>query len=113
MKKTLLVAAAFLAASLAQAAPPIPLDQLQLRVIYRPCDAPGVGLAGNSMYNPRFFDGSVYAPQINNYCWGRFSRGTSIPSVWDTTRQTRMVSPIPSTTYLLASGGTLQPYNPV
>ncbi len=110
MKRTLILAAACLAASLAQAAPPIPLDQLQLRVTYRPCDAPGVGLVGNSMYNCRFFDGSVYAPQINNYCWARFPRGSSIPSAWDTTRQTRMVSPIPGSTYLLASGGTLQPY---
>ncbi len=62
------------------------------------------------MYNCRFFDGSVYAAQINNYCWARFPRGSSTPSAWDTTRQTRMVSPIPGTTYLLASGGTLVPY---
>ena len=115
MKRTLILAAACLAASLAQAAPPIPLDQLQLRVTYRPCDAPGVGLVGNSMYNPRFFDGSVYAPQINIYCWASFPRGSSIPSaaVLETTRQTRMVAPIPGTTYLLASGGSLMPFHPV
>ena len=32
------------------------------------------------MYNCRFFDGSVYAAQINNYCWARFPRGSSIAS---------------------------------
>jgi hypothetical protein len=113
MKKTLILAAACLAASLAQAAPPIPLDQLQLRVTYRPCDAPGIGLVGNSMYNCRFFDGSVYAPQINNYCWARFPRGSSIPSAAAKDRQTRMISPFRgaySSTYLLASGGTLLPF---
>jgi hypothetical protein len=110
MKRTLILAAACLAASLAQAAPPIPLDQLQLRVTYRPCDA--FSLAGNSMYNPRFFDGSVFAPQINIYCWGSFPRGSSVPSaaVLEATRQTRMVSPIPGTSYLLASGGSLVPF---
>ncbi len=64
------------------------------------------------MYNPRFFDGSVYAPQINAYCWGSFHRGSSIPTaaVVEATRQTRMLSPIPGTSYLLANGGTLVPW---
>ncbi len=112
MKRHLILAAALMAASLAQAAPPIALDQLQLRATYRPCAAPGVNLGGNSMYNPRFFGGTVYAPQINNYCWGSFPRGSSIPSaaVLEATRQTRMVSPIPGTSYLLANGGTLVPW---
>ena len=96
MKRTLILAAACLAASLAQAAPPIPLEQLQLRVTYRPCDAPGIGLVGNSMYNCRFFDGSVYAPQINNYCWARFPQGLQHSfSGRQSHRQTRMMSPIP------------------
>jgi hypothetical protein len=112
MKRTLLLAAACLAASLAQAAPPIPLDQMQLRVTYRPCAAPGIGLDGNSMYNCRFFGDSVFGPQINYYCWASFPRGSSVPSaaVLEASRQTRMVSPIPGSTYLLASGGSLVPF---
>ncbi len=62
------------------------------------------------MYNCRFFDGNVYAAQINNYCWARFPRGCTTPSAVATDRQTRMVSHIPGSTYLLASGGTLVPY---
>ena len=64
------------------------------------------------MYNCRFFGGSVYAPQINIYCWASFPRGSSIPSatILEATRQTRMVSPIPGTSYLLASGGSLAPF---
>ena len=110
MKKALILAAACLAASLAQAALPIPLDQLQLRVTYRPADAPGIGGVDSSMYNCRFFGGSVYATEINNYCWASFLRGSTIASAAAKDRQTRMVSPIPGTSYLLASGGTLIPF---
>jgi hypothetical protein len=113
MKKLTLLALASLAASLLQAAEPFTVEQLQLRVRVRPNY--NLGLTANSMYNPRFFNGDIYAVQINTYCFARYPSGSSIPSlaVAETTAQTRMVAPFPgalSTTYLLASGGTLSPF---
>ena len=113
MKKTLLLAAACLAASLALAAPPMQPGQMQLRAKLRPCAA--LGVSQNSMYNPRFFDGNMFTPQINNYCFAHYPAGSGIFSagVVEATRQTRMVSPFrgaDSSTYMLASGGSLNPY---
>src|SRR6266700_4464812 len=63
MKKQLILSVACLVASLAQAAPYLP-EQLRLRVTVQPSS--DLGIAGNTMYNPRFFDGKIYANQINN-----------------------------------------------
>ena len=87
--------------------------QMQLRAKLRPCAA--LGVTQNSMYNPRFFDGNMFTPQINNYCFARYPAGSSIfsASVVEATRQTRMVSPFrgaDSSNYMLASGGSLNPY---
>src|SRR5664279_3352243 len=108
MKKILLLAAACLAASLAQAAPPIQPELLQLRA--RVQSAHDLGQAVSSMYNPRFSDGNIYAVQINFPCFGRYPSGSSTISagVVETTRATRMVSSFRgaySSTYMLASGG--------
>ncbi len=78
MKKQLILAVACLVASLAQAAPYLP-EQLQLRVTVQPSF--DLSIAGNTMYNPRFFDGKIYANQINNPCFGRYPSGSITPEV--------------------------------
>ena len=108
MKSTLLLAAACLAALPTQAAAPFQPEELQLRVAVSP--AVDAKTNGSSMYNPRFFDGNIYAVQINFTCFGRYPSGSSIPSavVLETNKSTRMVAPFRgaySSTYMLASGG--------
>lgn len=113
MKKTLILAAACLVASLAQAAPPFTPDQLQLRVRVQPWH--DLGTNPNSMYNPRFFDGNIFACQINWNCFARYPSGSSIISAGDLCgtntppRGPRMLSPMRgafSSTYMVGSGGT-------
>ena len=110
MKKNLLLAAVCLAASLAQAAPPMQTGQMQLLARVQPFHDLGTNFT--SMYNPRVFDGNVYAAQINWCCFGRYPWGSSILSAGalEPTRGTRMVAPFrgaDSSTYMLASGGSL------
>jgi hypothetical protein len=108
MKKQIILATACLVASLAQAAPSLP-DQLRLRVTVQP--NADLGLSGNSMFNPRFFDGKIYANQINVYCFGRYSMGSDIPEMLvnndgNSALEHRMVAPFRgdfSTNYLIAS----------
>ena len=113
MKKTLILAAACLVASLAQAAPPFTPDQLQLRVRVQPWH--DLGTNANSMYNPRFFDGYIFASQINWNCFACYPSGSSIivagalTGTNTPTRGPRMMSPFRGAyrwTYLLGSGGT-------
>ena len=77
MKKSLILAAACLVAALTQAAP-VPSGHWQLGVTVRPSvDNPPQ--LGNSMYNPRYFDGEIYATQISGdayRCFGRYAAGS-------------------------------------
>jgi hypothetical protein len=76
MKQYLLLAAACL---VAWQAPAVPYwaEQMQLHVIVRPYL--DLGISDNSMFNPRFFDGDIYANQINNPCFGRYHAGSGTP----------------------------------
>lgn len=101
--------AVFLIGIGAQAAPYTP-DQLQLRTTVKP--HADLGIAASSMYNPRFFDGSIYVSQINTLAIGRYRSGGTRPSmVLDNTPaawEHRMLAPFRganSATYLLAAGG--------
>jgi len=80
MKKSLLAAACLAAAFITQAQPYQP-DQLQLRVVIQ--FNSDVGLPGNTMYNPRCFDGYNYVTEINvnSMGIGRYLSGSSMPSV--------------------------------
>ena len=108
MKKQLILAVACLVASLAQAAPYLP-EQLRLRVTVQPSS--DVGIVGSTMYNPRFFDGKIYANQINIPCFGRYASGSSTPEVVvnnsaNLDLEHRMVAPFrgaQSSTYLIGS----------
>ena len=114
MKRPLILAAACLLASLAQAAPYLP-EQLRLRTTVQP--SLDLGIAGNTMYNPRFFDGKIYANQINagNACFGRYPIGSSLPEMLvnhttDNTFEHRLVAPFRGanrSTYLLGSGSAV------
>ena len=109
MKKTLILATACLVASLAQAAPYLPA-QLRLRSTVQPSF--DLGIAGSSMFNPRFFDGKIYANQINTPCFGRYPIGSITPEIlvnnsFDLTLEHRMVAPFRganSSTHFLGSG---------
>jgi hypothetical protein len=80
MKKTLILAAACLAASLAPAAPYLP-GQLRLHATAQP--NLDLGIPASSTFNPRFFDGKVYANQINlnSAGFGRYAVGSSAPEM--------------------------------
>jgi hypothetical protein len=93
----------------AQAAPLLP-DQLELRNTIR--FAADLDISPNSMFNPRYFDGDVYANQINTPAFGRYRSGSSVPAmVVDNTGiawEHRMVAPFRGdqrTVYLLGSSG--------
>lgn len=108
MKNHLILAAAGLAAFLAQATP-YWAEQMQLHVIVRPCA--DLGIAENSMFNPRFFDGDIYANQINFPAFGRYPLGSSLPEMVvnhtnNLSLEHRMVAPFRgafSSTYMLGS----------
>ena len=112
MKKHLILATVFLVASLAQAAP-YPPERLRLRSTVQPNF--DLSLAGNSMFNPRFFDGKIYANQINTPCFGRYPLGSITPEMLvnnsgDNTLEHRMVAPFPGSlrsTYLIGSSSAL------
>ncbi len=112
--KHVLLAAVCLAASLTQAQP-LPPEQLQLRVKIE--FAADMGISGNSMFNPRYFDGNIYANQINVFGFGRYPSGSPVPSLLvtnDPPREHRMVAPFRgalSTTYILASSQGFTPSN--
>ena len=114
MKQYLLLAAACL---VAWQAPAVPYwaEQMQLHVIVRPYL--DLGISDNSMFNPRFFDGDIYANQINNPCFGRYHAGSGTPEVVVNNRgilggEHRMVAPFRGTnqsTYLLGSSSGAGP----
>jgi hypothetical protein len=90
----------------AQAAPTSP-DQLELRrTINLAVDA---GVAGNSIFNPRYFDGDVFANQINVPAFGRYAAGSTVPTfVTSGMQEHRMVAPFRganSTFYILGASG--------
>ena len=111
MKKTLILAAACLVASLAQAAP-VPSGQWQHSLTVRPADY-NPPQQGNTTYNPRYFDGQIYATEISGptyRCFGRFDSNTGkylgggIPAV----NEHRMIGPLRGSggsTYVLGTGG--------
>jgi hypothetical protein len=109
MKRTLILAATSLVASLIQAGP-IPSGQLTLAGVYDP--AVWLGITENSMYNCRYFGTKVYANQINDPCFGRYEKGFYTPpevavnNTGDHTYEHRMVTGFPganSSTYMLGS----------
>jgi hypothetical protein len=102
-----------LEALLTQAQPLLPA-QLQLRVTLQL--AADLGIAGNSTFNPRFFDGFAYANQISTPGFGRYPSGSGIPSVvvnnTATPLEHRMVAPFRgayASTYMLGSSMGLAP----
>ena len=114
MKQYLLLAATCLAASQAQAAP-YWAEQMQLHVIVRPYF--DLGISENSMFNPRFFDGDIYANQINNPCFGRYHSGSGtlevvVNNTANPLLQHRMVAPFRGadrSTYMLGSSSGAGP----
>src|SRR5688572_14660961 len=88
-------------------AAPTPPDKLELR---RTINLAGdLGIAGSSMYNPRFFDGDLYANQINTPGFGRYPSGSIVPAlVVNSTSEHRMVAPFRGANravYLLGASG--------
>src|ERR1035437_6079937 len=111
MKKTLILAAACLVASLAQAAP-VPSGQWQHSLTVRPADY-NPPQQGNTTYNPRYFDGQIYATEISGptyRCFGRFDSNTGkylgggIPAVNEHRMIGRLRGPGGST-YVMGTGG--------
>ena len=68
--KSFLFGFIFLSFCAAQAAPTPPAE-LELRRTLNLSSE--LGIAGNSMYNPRYFDGNVYVSQINVPAIGRYA----------------------------------------
>lgn len=71
-----------------------------------------LGIGGNSMYNPRYFDGDIYVCQINTPSFGRYPSGSNIPTLLVDTTGTpfehRMMAPFrgaKKSVYLLGSSG--------
>ncbi len=112
MRRSIILAATCLFSSLVVAAPLLP-EQLQLRVAVQPNI--DLGLTGNSMFNPRFFDGKIYANQINTPCFGRYPSGDSSPEMvvnnsGNNTLEHRMVAPFRGTNatkYVLGSSSAI------
>jgi hypothetical protein len=113
-RRGIVITCACLAAALVHGAP-YWMEQLQLHVTVRP--SADLGVAPNSMFNPRFFDGDIYANQINNPCFGRYHAGSGSPElVVDNTAnplwQHRMVAPFRGpnrSAYLLGSSSGAGP----
>ena len=112
MRKHLILAAACLVVTLAQAAP-IPSGHWQLGVTVRPCA--DLGQQPNTTYNPRYFDGEIYATQISGdafRCFGRYLSGSgtflegAIPPVNEHRMIGRHRGP-GGTNYVLGSGGAI------
>ncbi len=114
MKKYLILAAVCLAAALTQAAPYL-AEQMQLHVTLRPYS--DLGALPNSTFNPRFFDGDIYANQINHPCFGRYTAGSGrlklvVNNTNNPAREHRMVSPFAGayrSIYLLGSSSAAAP----
>ena len=68
-----------------------------------------LGIGGATMYNARFFDGSIYVCQLNTLGIGRYPSGSPVPDMAVTSdKEHRMLAPFRganSKTYLLASSG--------
>ena len=116
MKKSLILAAAWLVAAFTQAQPLLS-EQLRLRATLSPSQ--DLGIAGSTMYNPRFFDGKIYANQINlgSACFGRYPIGSTLAEMLvnnssDNTLEHRMVAPFRGankTNYILGSSSAAGP----
>jgi hypothetical protein len=111
MKKSLILAAACLAAALTQAAPVLS-GQWQHSLTVRP-SAYNPPQLGNSTYNPRYFDGEIYATQLSDAtyrCFGRFDSttgqylGGGIPAVNEHRMIGRLRGPGGST-YVMGTSG--------
>lgn len=88
--KRILLAALVLAAPLCQAGP-IPPQDLTLRTtIQLHVD---LGIAANSMFNPRFFDGYTYVNQLNVPAFGRYLQGSSTADLKLESVEHRMIAP--------------------
>ncbi len=111
--KRILLAAVLLAAPLCQAEPLAP-QELRLRTtIQLHAD---IGISASSLFNPRFFDGDVYANQINTPAFGRYPQGSSTATLLVnntfTPLEHRMVAPFRGAlrhTYLLGASGAVGP----
>ncbi|HOW66868.1 MAG TPA: hypothetical protein P5186_26550 [Candidatus Paceibacterota bacterium] len=109
MKRLVCVLTLF-AAIVSQAAPYLPA-QLQLRTTFKLSADAGIG--AGSVFNPRFFDGLVYACQINSPAFGRYRSGSSRPIIAidiSTILEHRMIAPFRganASNYLLGSSGAV------
>jgi hypothetical protein len=114
MKKPLILAAACLVAALTQAAPVLS-GQWQHSLTVRPAAHTTPPQLGNTIYNPRYFDGDIYATSLAGdayRCFGRWDSvtgkylGGAIPSV----NEHRMVGLLRGTgglNYFLGTGGVM------
>jgi len=90
-------------------------EELQLRTVVNP--STDLGIAGNSAFNPRYFDDKIYANQINNSCFGRYPSGSNtaealVNNSGNNLLEHRMVAPFRAGnrfTYLLASSSAAAP----
>ena len=83
------------------------IPPLRLTTTYNVSTDAGIG--GSSMYNPRIFDGDVFAVQINTPGFVRYALGSEIPEqVIPVTSEHRMAAPFRGTNkerYMIAGSG--------
>jgi hypothetical protein len=89
-----------------QAAPPLEKD-LELRTTMNL--AADMSIGASSMYNPRIFDGQIYANQINTPGFGRYPSKSAVPAqLVFSTSEHRMVAPFRganNVVYMLGASG--------
>lgn len=107
--KTPVLIAGLLAVAVAHPEPYLPA-QLQLRTTINL--GADLAIGGSSLYNPRFFDGLIYANQINTPAFGRYRSGSRRPVVAIDNSgiplEHRMIAPFRgdlAATYLIGSSG--------
>ena len=106
MRLLILGSCFFGALCVTHAAPTSPENLELRRAINLAADA---GVAGNSMFNPRYFDGAIYANQINTPAFGQYPPGSIVPSfVISGMPEHRMIAPFRganSSLYILGASG--------
>lgn len=106
MKSHFFTAVCFTFAISSQAAPPLP-HEIELRTTMDLAADAGVGRS--SMFNPRLFDGKVYANQINAPAAGVYPSKSAIPSaILPTLVEHRMIAPFrgaDAANYIMGASG--------
>jgi len=106
MKSFVYGLAIFVSCAVAAAAPPLE-NEIELRTSINL--AADRGIDASSMFNPRLFDGDIYANQINIPAFGRYPSKSAVPEqLVFSTSEHRMVAPFRGnnrTVYMLGSSG--------